>query len=120
MGYAIKEINLNNDKNEINLNYPGIFLPSVWEEDNPLWTVEEYIKHLKKKGGIARNDNYKIVLFLGISFEHGKFLNKKEECILKFILNLNKFQFIINNIEKNKTSIQENKLYKQNPYLTFS
>ena len=120
MGYAIKEINLNNDKNEINLNYPGIFLPSVWAEDNPLWTVEEYINHLKKKGGIARNDNYKIVLFLGISFEHGKFLNKKEECILKFILNLNKFQFIINNIEKNKTSIQENKLYKQNPYLTFS
>ena len=51
---------------------------------------------------------------------NSKFLNKKEECILKFILNLNKFQFIINNIEKNKTSIQENKLYKKNPYLTFS
>ena len=107
-------------KNETNLNYSGIFLPSVWVDDNPSWSTEEYINHLKKKGCIYGNSNYKIVLFLGISLENEKFLNKKEECILKFILNLNKFQFIINNIEKNKTSIQESKLYKQNPYLTFS
>ena len=118
IGYAIGEKNKNNNENEIN--YSGIFLPSVWAEDNPSWTVEQYINHLKKKGGIYRNSNYNIFLFRSISFENEKFLNKKEECILKLILHINKFQSIINNIKKNKTSIQESKLYEKNPYLSFS
>jgi hypothetical protein len=111
MGYAIGEKNRNNNKNEIHLNYSGIFLPSVWADNNPSWSTEEYINQLKRKGGIYGNSNYNIFLFHSILFENEKFLNKREECILKFILHINKFQYIINNIKNSKTSIQNSKLY---------
>jgi len=115
IGYAIGEKNKNNE-NEIN--YSGIFLPSVWADDNPSWSTEEYINQLKRKGGIYGNSNYNIFLFRSISLENEQFLNKKEECILKFILHINKFQYIINNIKKNKTSIQNSKIYQGNQDLS--
>lgn len=35
----------------------GIFLPSVWVDDNPSWRTEEYINQLKRKGYITINSN---------------------------------------------------------------
>ena len=78
-------INRNIDQNTFHQNptWNGIFLPSVWIEND--WSVDTYIQHLIQKGGLMETDTFSFFYFECIVFEQGTRINNETyDFISKF------------------------------------
>lgn len=89
-------INRNIDQNTFHGNptWNGIFLPSVWIEND--WSMNTYIQHLKQKGRLMDTDPFSFFYFESIVFEQGTRINNDTyHLISKFFYT--KLQHIIQN-----------------------
>ena len=78
-----------------NPTWNGIFLPSVWIEND--WSVDTYIQHLIQKGGLMDTDAFSFFYFESIVFEQGTAIhNDTYRLISKFFYT--KLQQIIQKI----------------------
>ena len=78
-------INRNIDQNTFHENptWNGIFLPSVWIEND--WSVDTYIQHLIQKGGLMETDTFSFFYFESIVFAQGTRINNETyDFISKF------------------------------------
>jgi predicted class III extradiol MEMO1 family dioxygenase/AMMECR1 domain-containing protein len=82
-GNVIINRNVDQSTFQENPTWNGIFLPSVWIENN--WSVDTYIQHLKKKGRLMDTDLFSFFYFKSIVFEQGTAINNQTcDLISKF------------------------------------
>lgn len=93
-GNVIVDRHIDQDTFHQNPTWNGIFLPSVWIEND--WSVDTYIQHLKQKGGLMETDAYSFFYFESIVFEQRTRINNDTyDLISKFFYT--KLQQIIQN-----------------------
>lgn len=72
-GNVIVDRNIDQDTFHQNPTWNGIFLPSVWIEND--WSVDTYIQHLIQKGGLMETDTFSFFYFESIVFAQGTEIN---------------------------------------------
>ena len=82
-GNVIVHRHIDQDTFHQNPTWNGIFLPSVWIEND--WSVDTYIQHLIQKGGLMETDAFSFFYFECILFEQGTRINNETyDLISKF------------------------------------